>query len=123
MGWEDENYYTSDTGMLGDSPRRKKSSSRKRRVPHYRPIVRKRIPRTDFGEAMGGLAVGMFFVFPVLATLSMVFPVGFFGIVAIIGLFTWLVSDWQMAAIIVGLIIGMVVLGFVSLGILMALLG
>jgi hypothetical protein len=61
MSWEDDddgiNYYENN-GMVGDSSRRRSNTS-KSKVPRFKPIVKKKIPSTDFRQAMSGLTMGM----------------------------------------------------------------
>jgi len=75
--------YSNDGGMLFDSASRKRKSSSKTKIPKFKRMTRN-VPRTEFGEAMGGFMVGMTFVFPVLAFLSMTYPVGFFSTIGVI---------------------------------------
>lgn len=95
-----------------------KYKRKKTKIPHFRPIVKKRVPHTEFGSIMGGLMAGMIFVFPFLALLAQAFPVGFFLIGFLIaftvGTTTNKISN---AFIFAGLFLLMVGLGFVSLGI------
>lgn len=123
MAWDDDNYSGgSDTfNTVGSTYTSKR---RKTKLPHLRPIVkkRKRVPRTDFGEAMSGLTLGMLFVFPTLAGLAMAFPLGFFSIIGVIALIIGLWSQSVKAALIIlGICLGMVLLGFLSIGLFMAI--
>ncbi|MFJ8246930.1 hypothetical protein [Peribacillus asahii] len=119
----DEEYYSYDGGMVSDSATRKRKSS-KTKIPHFRPIVSKRVPRTEFGEMMGNLTLGMVFVFPVIAFLTMSFPKVIFSIIGLIVLVTWLMSQRVSTALIVlGICLAPVLLGFLSIGLFMAILG
>jgi len=114
--------YSNDGGMVSDSALRKGKSSSKTKIPKFRKITRN-VPRTEFGEAMGGFTVGMTFVFPALAFLSMAYPVGFFSTIGVISLIIGLWAQSVKGALFtLGICLGMVLLGFVSIGILMAIL-
>jgi hypothetical protein len=124
MSWEDDgiNYYGND-GMVGDSSRRRSKTS-KSKVPRFKPIVKKKIPSTDFGQAMGGLTMGMLLIFPAIALLTVAAPKVIFSIIGLIALITWLTTqNGKFALIILGVCLAPVVLGFVSLGLFMLILG
>lgn len=119
---EDE-YYSSDGGMVSDSALRKRKTN-KTKIPNFRPIVRKKVPRTEFGEVMGNLTFGMLFVFPVIALLTMSFPLEVISIIGIIALVIWGMSQrFSNALIFVGICLALELLGFLSIGIFMALFG
>jgi hypothetical protein len=124
MSWEDDdNYYSYDGGMLGDSPRRRKSSG-KTKIPKFKPIVKKRVPRTEFGTIMGNLTMGMLLIFPAIALLTMAFPIAVFSIIGIIALITWAsTQDGRFALIVLGVCLAPVLLGFVSIGFYMMIFG
>ncbi|MCM3394870.1 hypothetical protein [Cytobacillus oceanisediminis] len=119
---EDE-YYSNDGGMVSDSALRKRKSD-KTKIPNFRPIVRKKVPRTEFGEVMGNLTFGMLFIFPLIAFLTMSFPLEVISIIGVIALVIWGMSQrFSNAIIFIGICIGIELLGFLSIGILMAILG
>ncbi|MFJ8256419.1 hypothetical protein ACIQ4Z_03945 [Peribacillus asahii] len=121
MSDNDEYYY--DGGMVSDSATRKRKSS-KTKLPRFKPIVKKRVPRTEFGTVMGNLTMGMLLIFPAIALLTMAFPIAVFSIVGIIVLLTWLFSqDFKFALIILGVCLAPVLLGFVSIGFYIAIFG
>lgn len=124
MSWEDENSnYSSDGWMLGDSSRRRKRHT-KTKIPKFKPIVKKKIPPTEFGQAMGGLTMGMLLIFPAIALLTIAAPKVIFSIVGIIPLITWaFTQSGKFALLILGVCLAPVILGFVSLGFYMMLLG
>ena len=118
-----EEYYSNDGGMVSDSALRKRKSS-KTKIPKFKPIVKKRVPRTDFGQAMGGLTMGMLIIFPAIALLTMAAPMVVFSIIGIIVLLTWATTqDRKFALIILGICLAPVLLGFVSIGFYMAIFG
>ncbi|MFJ8259523.1 hypothetical protein ACIQ4Z_20160 [Peribacillus asahii] len=124
MGWDDGDYSGgSDTfNTVGSSY---KSKSRKTKIPRFRPIVKRRRGKpSEFAEAMSGLTMGMLIIFPVLAMLCMAYPLGYLSTIAGIGLVTWIFSEnWRGALLLSGVFLGFTLLGFVSIGFYMMLLG
>ncbi|MEF2097302.1 hypothetical protein V3595_22035 [Bacillus sp. CFBP9009] len=118
---QDEEYYSNDGGMVSDSATRRPNSS-KTKIPKFKWVTKK-VPPTEFGAIMGNLTLGMLFVFPAIALLTMEAPKVIFSIIGIIFLFTWLSSSIRFALIILGLCLAVVLLGFVSIGFYMMLLG
>jgi hypothetical protein len=73
---------------------------------------------------MSGLTMGMLLVFPVIAHLTVAVPKVIFSIIGLIALITWLTTqDGKFALIILGVCMAPVILGFVSLGFYMIILG
>src|SRR4051794_14530792 len=113
MAWDDDDNYSGGSDTFNTVGSTYKSKRSKTKIPHLRPLVKKRVPRTDFGEAMGGLTVGMLFVFPALAGLAMAFPLGFFSIIGVISLIIGLCSQSVKGGLFfLGICLGMVALGF-----------
>ncbi|MFS2173445.1 hypothetical protein [Priestia megaterium] len=124
MSWEDrDNNYSYDGGMLGDSSQRR-NKPYKPKIPKFKPIVKKKVPSTDFGEAMSGLIIGMLLIFPAIALLTISAPLVIFSIIGIITLITWAsTQDGKFALIILGVCLAPVILGFISLGFYMMIFG
>lgn len=119
---QDEEYYSNDGGMVSDSamPRSKPG---KTKIPKFKSITKK-VPPTEFGAIMGNLTFGMLIIFPAIALLTMEVPMVIFSIIGIIFLFTWLSTESiRVALITLGICLAPVLLGFVSLGFYMLLLG
>lgn len=117
-----EDYYSGDGGMLSDNGKSgKKSAGGKKHKVKFRKMTR-HVPRTEFGEIMGGLTIGMLLIFPALAMLTVVYPWQMLGIIAIIGCLFWVFTeDYIVGLLVAGSFVGMIVLGFVSIGILTAI--
>lgn len=120
----EEEYYSNDGGMVSDSATRKHKSS-KTKIPNIKiPRVPKRVPHSEFGNIMGNLTLGMLFVFPAIALLTVAFPKAVFSIIGLIVLVTGLWSQsFKGALIVLGICLAPVVLGFLSIGLFMAILG
>ncbi|MGG6362243.1 hypothetical protein ACQ5SI_23945 [Peribacillus frigoritolerans] len=66
--------------------------------------------------------MGMLFVFPALAGLCMAYPVGFLSTIGVISLIVGLLVQSVYGALItLGVILGMVLLGFISIGLFAAI--
>ena len=119
-----EEYYSNDGGMVSDSTLRKRKSS-KTKLPNLKlSRVSRRVPHTEFGEVMGYLTMGMLFVFPLIAFLSMIFPKVVFSTIGIIALVIWGMSQrLSNTLIFVGICLVIELLGFLSIGLFMAILG
>lgn len=130
MSWKvktimSEDYYTTqgDGGPVSDSAIRK-HRAKKTKIPRFRPIVKKKIPRTGFGEAMGGLTMGMLIIFPVIALLTMAFPKVVLLIIGLISFFVGIFSNsFKSGLLALGICLAPIVLGFISIGIYMAIFG
>lgn len=121
MAWDDDYYY--DGGMVSDSATRKRKKSSKPKLPRFpRKSIFRKVPRTDFGSAMGGLTMGMIFIFPALAALLMGSFKVWLLVVGIIGAFFGLiVQSGKFALVMMGAMVIFTLLGFVSIGLFIAI--
>lgn len=119
-----EESYSSGGEMLSDS-RRSKTGKSKSGIPNFRfRRMTRRVPRTEMGEVLGGLAFGMTIIFPILSLLTVGAPKAVFGIIGIIALIIGVTSGRIAPPLIfIGICLTMIALGFVSLGILMMIIG
>lgn len=123
----DNDYWSYDGGMVSDNAKGKsRGKASKGRVPKLsilKATRSRRIPRTEFGEAMGGFTVGLVFVFPAITAMTLAFPLEVLGIVGIIACLFWVFTQrFFFAVVCVGLYIAMFLLGLITMGILASIL-